>query len=132
ESLSPTFGMIGIERPIGRDGEALALIKSYSPRGMDRIGRHQNQSLDPRRLSDPPLHRLLPSQRSADQHSNPIDPEVIRQEPMSPHHIPNRKFRERKVVRMSGGWINASRMRGPVRRTEDIGTNDKMILGIEQ
>ena len=83
-------------------------------------------------VNDAPFDTLKSPDAATDKQFHLADAEMRRQQAVCLYHITNGEWWEIVVPRVSRLWVNVERSRGPIMRSEEVGTDDEILLRIKE
>jgi hypothetical protein len=125
----PSFGAAGKEvfptRPAGvvEDGLAFHDIEGQGLRGEGRRRRHADASLDAVGVAEAPFQRLHPTHGAAQDGVERTDAQVVQEQPLHLHHVPDGNVGEAAPEGFSGVRIDGGRSGGPRAAAEHAGAD---------
>ena len=84
------------------------------------------------RVQDRPLERLHPAERAAGHGGEPLDPELVEERALGPHHVGDRDHREVGAVRPARRGVDRRRPGRPAAAAEQVRGDDEVAVGVER
>ena len=119
-------------RRVAHDRLARDRVPGHALRVEGMSARDRHDSVDLVGVEDRPLERLHASERAAGHRREPLDPELVQERALGPHHVGDGDHGEVGAVRPARRRVERRRPRGPAAAAEQVRGDDEVPVGVER